>query len=111
MSSRLTAQLKALNLLPAHLAAAATAGLVQALHSAMELYPADAAQQRQGRGQSRAPALQSLYLMLLQQALVQLLDGAVVALGALPVMGHVEGRQQGKRPLQERLLALLGQVS
>lgn len=85
---------------------------MQALHSAVEKYPAYAAQQgqAQGQGQSHAPALQSLYSALLQQALAQLLDGAVAAFAALPVMGCLEGRQEG-RPLLERLLALLGQVS
>ena len=111
ISSRLTTQLKALQLLPPHIAAPAIAGLVQALHSAMEQYPADAVQQGQGQGQSHAPALQSLYSGLLQQALTHLMDGAVVAFAALPVMGHVEGRQESDRPLQDRLLALLGQVS
>ena len=112
MSSRLTAQLRALKVLPAHVAAPAIAGLVQALHSAVEQYPANAAQQGQGQwqGQRHAPALQSLYLALLQQALAQLLEGAIVAFGALPVMRRAEGRPEGKRPLQERLLALLGQV-
>ena len=112
MSSRLKAQLKALSLLPAHIAAPAIAGLMQTLHSATEQYPADAAQQgqTQGQGQSHAPALQSLYSRLLQQALAQLLEGAVAAFAALPVMGRVQGRQEG-RPLLERLLALLGQVS
>ena len=84
---------------------------MQTLHSATEQYPADAAQQgqTQGQGQSHAPALQSLS-RLLQQALAQLLEGAVAAFAALPVMGRVQGRQEG-RPLLERLLALLGQVS
>ena len=111
MSSRLTEQLKALSLLPVHMAAPAIAALVEALHSAMELYPADAAQKGQAQGQSHAPALQHLYSALLQQALAQLLDGAVVAFAALPVMGRVEGRQQGERPLHKSLLALVGQVS
>lgn len=111
MSSRLTAQLDALKSLPAHKAAPATASLVQALHSAMERYPTETAQQGQGPGQGQTHlSLHSLYSGLLQQALGQLLDGAAGALAALPVLGHAEGRQEG-RPLHERLLALLGQVS
>lgn len=113
MSSRLTAQLNALKSQPAHKAAPATASLVQALHSAMEQYPTEPAQQgqgqRQGQGQTHL-GLHSLYSGLLRQALGQLLDGAAAAFAALPVLGHAEDRQED-RPLHERLLALLGQVS
>lgn len=106
MSSRLAAQLEALNLLPVHEAAPGMASLLQALHAAMERYPAEPAQQ----GQALAPALHSLYTVLLRQTLTQLFEGAVSSFAGLPVMGCAEGRQ-GDRPLQERLLTLLGQVS
>ena len=106
MSSRLTAQLSTLKSLPAH-----KASLVQAMHSAMEQYPTEPAQQGQGQGQGQTHlGLHSLYTGLLQQALAQLLDGAAAAFAALPVLEHAEGRPKG-RPLHERLLLLLGQVS
>lgn len=81
----------------------------------MEQYPTETTQQGQGQGQRQGQGqthlgLHSLYSGLLQQALAQLLGGAAAAFAALPVLGHAEGRQEG-RPLHERLLALLGQVS
>lgn len=106
MSNMLTAQLEALSSLPAHIAAPATASLLQAFHSAMGQFPADPAQQ----GQALLPALHSLYALLLQQSLTRLLDGAVSNFATLAVVGHAEG-SQGKRPLIEGLVALLGQVS
>ena len=107
MSSRLTARLKALALLPVHLSAPAVASLLHGLHSAMDRYHMGAAQQGH---QATAPALQGLYTAVLQQALAQMLDGAVASFAALPVVGHTGSRHEDK-PLHEQLWTLLGQVS
>ena len=107
MSSRLTAHLKALALLPVHLSTPAVASLLHGLHTAMEQYHMGASQQGQ---QATAPALQVLYTALLQHALSQMLNGAVASFAALPVIGRTDSRHED-RPLHTQLWALLGQVS
>ena len=95
MTSRLTTHLECLASLPPNTGAPASASLLQTFRAAQGHYPP-------------SPGLQSLYTVLLQQALGQLMQKAAASMAALPVMDL--GECHGPQEVKHQLLKLLGQV-